>query len=85
MTNEDDVDNNDNDDDSDASDDGGNDSINRNMNVRPYFRKDVVCAIISCREGNPDFFLIGRRAGTSVMDGYYEFPGGKVSLKINTT
>ena len=48
-------------------------------------RKDVVCAIISRRKGNTDFFLIGRRAGTSVMDGYYEFPGGQVSLVISTT
>ena len=40
-------------------------------------QKDVVCAIISCRERNQLFFLIGRRAGTSVLDGHYEFPGGR--------
>ncbi len=42
-------------------------------------RKDVVCTILSRREGNEDHFLIGRRSGTSVLDGLYEFPGGKVN------
>ncbi len=41
-------------------------------------RKDVVCAILSRREGNEEHFLIGRRSGTFVLDGLDEFPGGKV-------
>ena len=32
----------------------------------------------SRREDNTDFFLIGKRSGTSILDGLFEFPGGKV-------
>jgi len=42
-----------------------------------------VCAILSRREGNEDHFLIGRRSGTSVLDGLYEFPGGKVNRGVS--
>ena len=51
------------------------------MRYKDEHRKDVVCAILSCREGNEDQFLIGRRSGTLyyVLDGLYEFPGEKVN------
>jgi hypothetical protein len=41
-------------------------------------RKDVVCAIISRREDSTDFFLIGKRSGTCIIDGLFEIPRGKV-------
>ena len=51
------------------------------MRYKDEHRKDVVCAILSCREGNEDQFLIGRQSGTLyyVLDGLYEFPGGEVN------
>ena len=49
------------------------------MHYEDAHRKDVVCAILSRCEGNEDHFLIERRSGTSVLDGLYEFPGGKVN------
>jgi 8-oxo-dGTP pyrophosphatase MutT (NUDIX family) len=53
------------------------------MRYEDAHRKDVVCAILSRREGNEDHFLIGRRSGTSVLDGLYEFPGGKVNRGVS--
>ena len=48
------------------------------MRYEDEHRKDIVCAIILRREDNTDFFLIGKRSGTSVLGGLYGFPGGKV-------
>ncbi len=44
------------------------------MGYEDEHRKDVVCAIILRHKGNRLYFLIGRRAGTLVLDGLFKFP-----------
>jgi 8-oxo-dGTP diphosphatase len=48
------------------------------MSFEDAKRKDVVCAILSRRVGNEEQFLIGKRSGSNVFNGLFEFPGGKV-------
>ena len=38
-----------------------------------------MCAILSRQEENEEQFLICRQSGANVLDGLYEFPGGKVN------
>ena len=48
------------------------------MRYEDEHRKDVVCAILSRREGNEEQFLIGSRSGSKVFKGLFEFLEGKV-------
>jgi len=74
------------DDGDDGSDDGDDDDDDNDRDIPVVNQKEVVCAIIMHNEGNQIFFLLGRSAGTSVLDGHYEFPGGKVSrIKSSTS
>ena len=76
----------DDDDDNEDKDDDDDDDDDNDWDIPVVNQKEVVCAIIMHSEGNQIFFLLGRSAGTLVLDEHYEFPGGKVSrIKSSTS